>query len=35
VQLLSAINGKQPAMDEFVRMNAGVISPADFFAQQT
>lgn len=34
VQLLTAINGKQPAMDEFVRMNAGVVSPADFFAPE-
>jgi flavin-dependent dehydrogenase len=34
VRLLSAINGKQAAMDEFVRMNAGVVSPADFFAPQ-
>jgi flavin-dependent dehydrogenase len=34
VQLLSAINGKQPAMDEFVRLNAGVVSPADFFAPE-
>jgi len=32
VQLLSGIQGKQPAMDEFVRLNAGVVSPADFFA---
>lgn len=32
VQLLTAINGDQPAMDEFVRMNAGILSPADFFA---
>ena len=34
VQLLSAINGRQPAMDEFVRLNAGVVSPADFFAPE-
>ncbi|GAA4717584.1 NAD(P)/FAD-dependent oxidoreductase [Phytohabitans rumicis] len=34
VQLLSAINGNQPAMDEFARMNAGVLSPADFFAPE-
>jgi len=32
VQLLSAINGNQEAMDEFARLNAGVVSPADFFA---
>ncbi len=32
VQLLTAINGNQDAMDEFVRLNAGVVSPAAFFA---
>ena len=32
VQLLTAINGNQDAMDEFARLNAGVESPADFFA---
>jgi 2-polyprenyl-6-methoxyphenol hydroxylase-like FAD-dependent oxidoreductase len=32
VQLLSAIHGRQPAMDEFARLNAGVVSPAEFFA---
>jgi 2-polyprenyl-6-methoxyphenol hydroxylase-like FAD-dependent oxidoreductase len=31
-QLFSAIHGKQNAMDGFARMNAGTISPADFFA---
>jgi 2-polyprenyl-6-methoxyphenol hydroxylase-like FAD-dependent oxidoreductase len=31
-QLLAAIQGNQPAMDAFVRMNAGTISPAEFFA---
>jgi flavin-dependent dehydrogenase len=32
VALLTAINGNQAAMDEFARLNAGVVSPADFFA---
>jgi 2-polyprenyl-6-methoxyphenol hydroxylase-like FAD-dependent oxidoreductase len=32
VRLLTAINGNQDAMDEFVRLNAGVVSPAQFFA---
>jgi len=31
-QLLGAVHGNQDAMDAFVRMNAGVISPAEFFA---
>jgi 2-polyprenyl-6-methoxyphenol hydroxylase-like FAD-dependent oxidoreductase len=31
-QLLEAIHGNQQAMDGFVRMNAGTISPAEFFA---
>ena len=31
-QLLGAIHGNQQAMDGFVRMNAGTISPAEFFA---
>lgn len=31
-QLFSAIHGNQPAMDDFVKMNAGTISPAQFFA---
>ena len=30
-QLLGAIHGKQPLMDAFVQMNAGAISPPDFF----
>jgi 2-polyprenyl-6-methoxyphenol hydroxylase-like FAD-dependent oxidoreductase len=33
-QLLAAIAGNQTAMDGFVGMNAGTISPADFFAPQ-
>jgi 2-polyprenyl-6-methoxyphenol hydroxylase-like FAD-dependent oxidoreductase len=32
-QLIVAIHGKQDAMDGFVRMNAGTISPAEFFAR--
>jgi len=31
-QLFGAIHGHQAAMDAFVRMNAGTISPAEFFA---
>jgi hypothetical protein len=31
-QLFAAIAGNQPAMDRFVQMNAGTISPAEFFA---
>jgi 2-polyprenyl-6-methoxyphenol hydroxylase-like FAD-dependent oxidoreductase len=31
-QLLAAVHGNQDAMDMFVRVNAGVTSPADFFA---
>jgi len=31
-QLLGGIHGKQKAMDAFVRMNAGTISPPEFFA---
>jgi flavin-dependent dehydrogenase len=33
-QLLSAIHGNQRAMDDFARMNAGTISPAEFFAPE-
>jgi len=32
-QLFAAIAGNPPAMDAFVRMNAGTISPAEFFAK--
>ncbi len=32
--LLAAIAGNRPAMDAFVRMNAGVLSPAAFFAPE-
>jgi 2-polyprenyl-6-methoxyphenol hydroxylase-like FAD-dependent oxidoreductase len=31
-QVLAAIHGKQEAMDRFVQMNAGTISPAEFFS---
>jgi 2-polyprenyl-6-methoxyphenol hydroxylase-like FAD-dependent oxidoreductase len=31
-QLFAAVHGKQAAMDAFARMNAGTISPAEFFA---
>jgi 2-polyprenyl-6-methoxyphenol hydroxylase-like FAD-dependent oxidoreductase len=31
-QLLAAVHGNQSAMDGFVRMNAGTISPAEFFS---
>ena len=33
-QLLGAISGSQKAMDGFVQMNAGTISPAAFFAPE-
>jgi hypothetical protein len=32
VRLLTAVKGDQAAMDEFARLNAGVVSPAEFFA---
>jgi 2-polyprenyl-6-methoxyphenol hydroxylase-like FAD-dependent oxidoreductase len=31
-QVLGAVNGNQEAMDAFVRVNAGVTSPAEFFS---
>ena len=31
-QLLAAIHGNQKAMDAFVKMNAGTISPEEFGA---
>jgi 2-polyprenyl-6-methoxyphenol hydroxylase-like FAD-dependent oxidoreductase len=34
VDLLTAINGNPAAMDEFARLNAGVVSPAEFFAPE-
>jgi flavin-dependent dehydrogenase len=33
-RLLAAIHGNQDAMDDFARMNAGTISPAEFFAPE-
>ena len=33
-QILSATNGNQAAMDGFARMNAGTISPTEFFAPE-
>ena len=33
-QLLAATHGNEPAMDAFAQMNAGTISPADFFAPE-
>jgi 2-polyprenyl-6-methoxyphenol hydroxylase-like FAD-dependent oxidoreductase len=33
-QLFAAVAGNQEAMDGFARMNAGTISPADFFAPE-
>jgi hypothetical protein len=33
-QLLVAVHGNQEAMDDFARMNAGTISPAEFFAPE-
>ena len=33
-QMLGSIQGKQKAMDAFVRMNAGTISPSEFFAPE-
>lgn len=33
-QLLAAIHGNQEAMDGFARLNAGVTSPAEFFAEE-
>lgn len=33
-QLLAAVHGNQAAMDDFVRMNAGTISPTEFFAPE-
>ena len=34
VQLISAIAGKQDAMDAFVRLNSGVTAPGEFFAPE-
>jgi 2-polyprenyl-6-methoxyphenol hydroxylase-like FAD-dependent oxidoreductase len=32
-QLLGAVHGNQEAMDGFARVNAGVMSPAEFFSE--
>ena len=32
-KLLQAVHGNQAAMDDFARVNAAVMSPADFFAE--
>ena len=34
LQLLEAVHGNQAAMDGFARLNAGTISPAEFFAPE-
>lgn len=34
VQLLGAVHGNQEASDQFCRVNAGVTSPVEFFAEQ-
>lgn len=33
-QVLAAVHGNQEAMDGFARVNAGVISPAEFFSEE-
>ena len=33
-QLLGAVHGNQQAMDEFARVMAGVLSPAEFFSEE-
>jgi hypothetical protein len=33
VQLLGAVHGNQDAMDQFCRVNAGTMSPGEFFAE--
>jgi flavin-dependent dehydrogenase len=33
-KLLGAVHGNQAAMDDFARVNAAVMSPADFFAEE-
>ncbi len=32
-QLLGAVHGNQNAMDQFCRLNAGIVSPVEFFAE--
>jgi hypothetical protein len=33
-RLLAAVHGNQEATDAFARVNAGVMSPADFFSEE-
>jgi hypothetical protein len=33
-QLLGAIQGNQPAMDDFISVNAGTLSPEVFFSPE-
>ena len=33
-QLLGAVHGNQAAMDGFAQVNAGVMSPADYFSEE-
>jgi hypothetical protein len=33
VQLLGAVHGNEEATDQFCRVNAGITSPAEFFAE--
>ena len=33
-RLLGAVHGNQEAMDAFARLNAGVLSPAEFFSAE-
>jgi hypothetical protein len=33
-RLLGAMHGNRAAMDGFARVNAGVVSPAEFFAEE-
>ena len=35
LQLVAAMRGNQTAMDRFVKMNAGTISPAEFFSPES
>jgi hypothetical protein len=34
LQLLAAVHGNQDAMNGFVRVISGVVSPADFFSKE-
>ena len=33
-QVLAAVHGNQPAMDDFARVIAGMTSPAEFFSEE-